>query len=144
MRIVADTNTVASGLIWQGPPRQIIDAARAGTITLHTSITLLAELAEIIGRDKFVRPILRAGLSAAALVEDYQRLAVLVEPTLLTEPVSRDPDDDHVLAAALGAQAQLIVSGDKDLLVLGTFSSIAILPAAHALEHIAARTRSIP
>lgn len=139
MRIVADTNTVASGLIWQGPPRQLIDAARAGRITLHTSITLLAELAEIIGRGKFIRPILRAGLSATTLVEDYQHLAVLVEPTLLPEPVSRDPDDDHVLAAALGAEAQLIVSGDKDLLVLGTFNSIPILPAAQALEHIAAR-----
>ncbi|MCC6172582.1 MAG: PIN domain-containing protein [Gammaproteobacteria bacterium] len=55
MRIVADTNTVLSGLLWQGgPPRQIIDRARAGTITLHTSLVLLAEL-----------------------VEDYQRLAVL-------------------------------------------------------------------
>ena len=45
MRIVADTNTVVSGLLWQGPPRQIIDLAREGAITLHTSITLLAELA---------------------------------------------------------------------------------------------------
>jgi len=138
VRTVADTNAVASGLIWQGPPRQIINAARAGRITLHTSITLLAELAEIIGRGKFIRPILRAGLSAAALVEDYQRLAVLVEPAVLTAPVSRDPDDDHVLAAALGAEAQLIVSGDKDLLVLGTFNSIPILPAAQALGHTAA------
>lgn len=133
MRIVADTNTVASGLIWQGPPRQIINAARAGTITLHTSITLLAELAEIIGRGKFIRPILRAGLSAAAIVEDYQRLAVLVEPQPLPAPVSRDPDDDHVLACALAAQVALIVSGDKDLLVLGTFNNIPILPAAQAL-----------
>jgi putative PIN family toxin of toxin-antitoxin system len=141
VRIVADTNTVASGLIWQGPPRRIIDAARAGRITLHTSITLLAELAEIIGRGKFIRPILRAGLSAAALVEDYQRLAVLVEPALLAVPVSRDPDDDQVLAAALGAEAQLIVSGDKDLLVLGTFQGIPILPAAQALEHIVTGTR---
>lgn len=138
MRIVADTNTVASGLIWQGPPRQIINAACAGTITLHTSITLLAELAEIIGRGKFIRPILRAGLSAADLVEDYQRLAVLVEPALLTAPVSRDPDDDHVLAAALGAEAQLIVSGDRDLLVLETLRNIPILPARQALEFIAA------
>jgi hypothetical protein len=46
---------------------------------------------------------------------------VLVEPVSLSAPVSRDPDDDHVLACALDAQAQLIVSGDRDLLDLGTF-----------------------
>ncbi|MCC7464345.1 MAG: putative toxin-antitoxin system toxin component, PIN family, partial [Gammaproteobacteria bacterium] len=53
---------------------------------------------------------------------------------------SRDPDDDQVLAAALAAKAQMIVSGDKDLLVLGAFQGIPILPAALALEHIAADT----
>ncbi|MBV6417340.1 MAG: hypothetical protein CMLOHMNK_02001 [Steroidobacteraceae bacterium] len=46
MRIVADTNTVVSGLLWQGPPRQIINAAREQRITLHTSLFLLAELAD--------------------------------------------------------------------------------------------------
>lgn len=140
MRIVADTNTVLSGLLWQGPgpPRAIIDRAREGAITLHTSLVLLAELAEVIGRGKFARRIQRAGLSAAGLVEDYQHLAVLVEPLPLPAPVSRDPDDDHVLACALAAQAALIVSGDQDLLSLGSFNHIQILPARQALELIAA------
>ncbi len=100
MRIVADTNTVLSGVLWQGPPRQIVDAARAGTITLHTSLFLLAEFAEVIGRGKFARRIQRAELSAAALVADYRRLANLVEPAPLPASVSRDSDDDHVLACA--------------------------------------------
>jgi putative PIN family toxin of toxin-antitoxin system len=129
VRIVADTNTVLSGLLWQGPPRQIINAARAGVITLHTSVVLLAEFAEIIGRGKFARRILRASVSAVALVEDYQRLATCVEPVPLAAPVSRDPDDDQVLACALGAEAQLIISGDRDLLVLGAFRGIRIVAA---------------
>lgn len=144
MRIVADTNTVLSGLIWQGPPRRILDAARAGTITLHTSAVLLAELAEIIGRSKFIRPIQRAGLSAADIVEDYQRLAFLVEPVVLEAPVSRDPDDDHVLAAALGAEVELIVSGDRDLLALGSFQGIRIVVAAEAVALIAAGSVRAP
>ena len=97
MRIVADTNTILSGLLWQGPPRQIINRARAGDITLHTSLVLLAELAEVIGRSKFTRRIQSVQLSAAGLVADYQHLAVLVDPQPLAAPTSRDADDDHDL-----------------------------------------------
>ena len=141
MRIVADTNTVLSGLLWQGTPRQIIDRARVGAITLHTSLLLLAELAEVIGRDKFTRRIHNAQLSAAGLVADYQRLAILADPQPLAEPISRDPDDDHVIACALAAAATLIVSGDDDLLSLGSFREIRILTAREALEIIASGTR---
>jgi len=138
VRIVADTNAALSGLLWQGPPRQIIDHARAGAVTLHSSLTLLAELAEVIGRGKFAQRIQRAGVSALALIEDYQRLAVLLEPEPLATPVSRDPDDDHVLACALAAHADLIVSGDRDLLVLDRFQDIRILTAAQALAVLGA------
>jgi len=99
---------------------------------------LLAELAEVISRDKFAQRIRRAGLSAVGLVENYQRLAVLVEPQPLPASVSRDADDDHVLACALAAQVDLIVSGDEDLLSLGAFNHMPILPARQARELIAA------
>lgn len=52
MRIVADTNAVLSGLLWRGPPRRLLDLARERALTLCTSATLLAELAEVIARDK--------------------------------------------------------------------------------------------
>jgi hypothetical protein len=42
-------------LFWKGAPRQILDLARSGTITLFTSPDLLAELADVLGRDKFPR-----------------------------------------------------------------------------------------
>jgi putative PIN family toxin of toxin-antitoxin system len=133
MRIVADTNTVLSGLLWQGPPRRLLELARQRTITLCTSPTLLAELAEVIARDKFAHQVLAAGLSAAELVQDYERLTDIVDPQPLATPACRDPDDDHVLACALAAQVTLIVSRDKDLLVLNPYHGIEILPAADAL-----------
>lgn len=136
VRIVADTNTVLSGLLWQGPPRRLINLARERAFTLCTSIELIAELAEVIGRVKFAAQIHDAGLVAADLVQDYARLSQIVEPASLAEPVSRDPDDDLVLATGLGAEASLIVSGDRDLLVLGTVRDIRILTATETLALI--------
>ena len=52
MKIVLDTNTVISGLLWKGAPRQILDLARAGSLTLFTSPDLLAELAGVLEREK--------------------------------------------------------------------------------------------
>ena len=52
----------------------------------------------------------------------------------LAERVSRDIDDDAVLACALAARAQFIVSGDEDLLVLGAFKGITIITVATAVR----------
>ncbi len=54
-----------------------------------------------------------------------------------TSPSSRDPDDDHVLACALAAQADLIVSGDRDLLTLREYQGMPILSTADAMARIA-------
>lgn len=138
MRIVADTNMAVSGLLWQGAPRRLVELGRSQQITLMTSPALLAELADVIGRDKFTARIHKAGLSAKSLVEDYSGIAQRVETAPLTQPVCRDPDDDEVLACALAAQADFIVSGDNDLLTLGSYQGIAILTTAQALDRIKA------
>ncbi|MGA7538928.1 MAG: putative toxin-antitoxin system toxin component, PIN family [Steroidobacteraceae bacterium] len=141
MRIVADTNTVLSGLLWQGPPRRLLDLARERKVSLYTSVTLLAELAEVIARDKFAKRVRAAGLSAAELVQDYEHLAEVVTPEALPAPVSRDPDDDHVLACALAAKAEIIVSGDKrHLLVLTEYQGIPIRTASDALGQLTAHS----
>lgn len=138
MRIVADTNTLVSGLLWQGAPRRLVDLGRNGPIRLVTSLALLAELAEVLGRDKFVARIQRANLSAKALVEDVAGIAQVIEAPALPRPVCRDPDDDQVLACALAAHADAIVSGDADLLTLGIYQGIPILTAGQAINRIQA------
>ncbi len=139
MRTVADTNTVLSGLLWGEPPRRLIDLARARTVSLYTSPILLAELPEVIARDKFAHPIQLAGLSAVEHVQDYGRLAYVVEPQPLSGPASRVPDDDHILACALAANADLIVTRDLDLLGIKTYQNIAILAAAYAVRRVEAQ-----
>ena len=66
-------------------------------------------------------------------------MAVVFSPTTVAHVVLTDPDDDHVLAAALTGAADLIASGDKrDLLPLGSYQGIPIVTAKEALERIAA------
>jgi putative PIN family toxin of toxin-antitoxin system len=137
VRVVADTNTVLSAFLWGGTPRAILDAAREERISLHTSPALLAELEDVLSRAKFAARIGQVGSTVANVLAEYRSL-VVIELPMPIEPTARDPDDDAVLACALAADAKLIVTRDQDLLTLTTFRSIAILPAARALELIAA------
>jgi len=139
VRIVADTNTVVSGLLWSGPPQQLINAAREKRITLYSSLALAAEFAEVIGREQFARRIRAAKLSAAELVADYARLANLVVPADINPAVAGDPDDDQILACALAANVDAVVSGDKRLRNLKTYQSIRIISATEVLALIARR-----
>ncbi len=72
------------------------------------------------------------------MLAGYRALVTIVRPGLI-EPTVRDPDDDHVLACATAAQAQLIVSRDKDLLDLHQFQGIPILASAEALRSLDAQ-----
>ena len=60
----------------------------------------------------------------------------LVEPVTLDVPVCRDPDDDLVLATAIAAQAEIIVTGADDLLVLERHAGIAILSPRRFLQRL--------
>src|SRR5258706_15106192 len=99
--MVLDTNLLVSGVISAGLPRQLVDAAKAGVFELCTSETLLAELLDVLSRDKFAARLAQAGLVPAGIVDDLRRLAVVVSPSAVPRVVPTDPDDDHVLAAAL-------------------------------------------
>lgn len=139
MRLVLDTNVVAAGLLWQGPPNRLIEQAFDGQIELATTPALLIELEGILQRAKFARQVAKQSLSTAGLVLRYAELAQLVQPASIAPVVLADPDDDHVLAGALAAQADLIVSGDSHLLKLKAYQGIPIISAAEALERIAHR-----
>ena len=97
---------------------------------------MLPELTRILKRAKFAKVIAASGLGIEGLVLGYAELALLVDPLPIPPTILADPDDDHVLACALAADAELIVSGDKHLLGLGAFQSIEIITAAQALERI--------
>ncbi|MBX3705423.1 MAG: putative toxin-antitoxin system toxin component, PIN family [Pseudomonadales bacterium] len=132
IRAVADTNIIVSAFLWGGNPRTILDAARRETVMLFTSAALIAELEDVLARAKFAKRITEVGSSVNEMLGDYLALAQLVRPT--EHPaIVRDPDDDHVIACALEAQVEAIVSSDADLLTLGRYRNIDILSAAQML-----------
>lgn len=134
MRVVLDTNVVVSGLLWGGMPRQLLSAARAKHVQLFTSTTLLLELTDIMGRVKFARKLAAAQLSVDQLVERYALLTTVIHPAAIAPTIPDDPDDDQVLACALGAKAEIIVSGDRHLLDLKEHQGILIVTAAEAVR----------
>lgn len=136
MRLVLDTNAALSGLLWGGTPGRLIDAAEAGHIELASSVALLAELHGVLSREKFTKQLAKRGLAVDDVFDGYAALVLIVTPAVIVPTILRDPADDQVLAAALAARVDLIVSGDTHLLDLKSFQNIEIVTAATAVERI--------
>jgi len=139
-RAIPDTNIVVSGLLWRGNPRRILDAARDGIIELYTSPVLLEELEDVLSREKFARRLAAATVTVQDLVSGYGALATVIEAEPIAPVILVDPDDDAVLACALSSDAEVIVSGDSDLLDLKEHKQIRVLTATEFLAELALYT----
>lgn len=142
MRAVIDTNVLLAGLLWRGPPHALLEHVRAGTLSLVSSPALLAEFADVIRRSKFDAILTRTNTSRERSLAEVRRLAEVIEPPPLPQSVCRDPDDDEVLALAIAAKVGFVVSGDNDLLSLGSFEGIPIIAPAEALTLIEATSKA--
>ena len=114
----------------------LIEQVRAGALTLISSPALLAELAEVMDRPKFRTILARSSTDPERALGEVRRLAEIIDPPPLPTPVSRDPSDDAVLALAAASLADLIITGDADLLALGSHAGIPIINAAEAITGI--------
>lgn len=133
-RLVLDTNVLVSALLWEGNPGQLLAKAETGDVRLYTSRVLLDELEDALGRPKLAKRVGLTGLGIAEMMASYRRVATVKRPKPLDRAYSRDPDDDHVIGCALAARADFLVTGDDDLLSLGTVESVRIVSPAALLE----------
>ena len=139
VRVVLDTNVAMSALLWRGKPYQLLRAIRQrGDMQLCSSAVLLAELADVLTRPSATKRLALIGKTVHDVVADYLEAIELVEPASVPRVVLSDVDDDHVIAAAVAARAVLIVSGDSDLLTMGSHLGIEIISAAMALQTVGA------
>ena len=142
MRLVLDTNTAISALLWHGTPGKLIDAAQIKTVSLFTSAPLLAELRGVLLREKFAKQLKVKCLTPGEIADGYAVLASIVTPAVIPSAIVQDPSDDAVLATALAASADLVVSGDKRLLNVKNYQGIPVVTAAEALTRLAQHVAS--
>lgn len=135
MRLVLDTNVVVSALLWEGAPRRLLGVGRVKGVVLFSSLPLLAELTDVLSRTKFKKKIAASLLSVDQIVDLYVELVALVRPEP-TPRIAPDPDDDVVIGTAIAAKADIVVTGDRALLSLGSYDGVRITSVVEALQAI--------
>ena len=121
MRIVLDTNVLIAALLARGTCHELLEHC----VVRHELITsefILHELRQKLV-EKFKYP---DALSDEAIAVLRSRMKVIT-PSSLAIPVCRDGDDDNILAVAVDASSDFIITGDNDLLVLHPYEAVAIL-----------------
>lgn len=138
MRVVLDTNVIVAGMAYpNGPPGQIVRAWRSGALQVCLSPWILSECARVLPR---LSPFTQmSAADIAELVEQLAFAADAVEPDLATlkqaaDAQVRDAADEPVLATLLATGADMLITGDKDLLVLADRFPI-LAPAAFCTRH---------
>ena len=127
MRILFDTNVFFAAFSVRGFCEELIEE----------TVDLCAIVWSTPLRNELVRALRRKRLLSSGAVEAitaFTDLREMVRPVPLPKRVCRDPDDDVVLGTAVAGRADLIVTGDDDLLVLKRFSGIRILSPRKVLE----------
>ena len=129
MTVVLDTNVVVAALVANGLCRELLHRTIRLRV-LATSDALLQELEATLRQKFIVTP------SVAAFLDLFRASIRVVEPKALPVPVCRDADDDVVLATAVAVEADAIVTGDQDLLGLGSCEGIDSVSPRSFLERL--------
>lgn len=129
MRVVIDTNVVISGTFFGGRPRQVLEAVVDGRVDAFATTEIVGEYQEVI-EEMIDR---RQGHLRRDVLAPFEAALSFVEPRTRVQ-VCRDPDDDKFIGCAVDAHAARIVSGDKDLLTIGSYAGVTIVTAAKFCE----------
>lgn len=130
--VVFDINVLVSALIARGKPRELWLKTIRKEFTLVLSGKIRSEFLRVIGRKKF-----QPYLSERDIVDFLKILnntAKFVRPVSKLQVIEEDPDDNLILATAVGGHASYIVSGDRHLLNLGEFRGIKIVAVNEMLR----------
>lgn len=133
IRVVLDTNTLISALLFSGTASRLVPLWQCRRITVLVSKEILQEYLRVLAYPKFqlgdheIRALVEEELLPfAETIRVRRRLAV----------VRRDPEDDKFLECAVAGRAEYLVTGDRDLRELGSYRGITILTVGEFLERM--------
>jgi hypothetical protein len=123
MKVVIDTNVLISGIFWKGQPNKVLNIWREGKITPVVSADMLSEFTKVMNDFKIRLP--------QDLIREWINMilknSIWVEPKEKLDVVKDDPEDNMFLEAAVAGDAEYIISQDKHLLKLKSYSRIRIV-----------------
>ncbi len=139
MRVLPDTNVVISGLLTRGGhPSRIIDLWAKGRFTAVVCPAILEEYLTVLLRPRFA--VIGSAEERFALVRGLTALnntrLVQPDPSVRINAIQNDRADNRFLECAVAAEARFLVSGDRDLLVLGDFKGVTICSPADFLAAV--------
>ena len=135
MRAVLDTNVLACAIIRRQGSGQVLRNLRAGCFTIVYSVPLMVALVEVLSRPQIQQKYHIHSDDITALINLIRLRGELVSPNRQID-ACRDPKDNRVLEAAVEGNADVIVSGDADLLDMREFEAIPILRVAKLLARL--------
>ena len=134
MKIVLDTNIWISAIIWGGKPDEILRLRERELFTIAISQQLLNELETTLNKKKFQPKLKALNLTVFSVSNLILKSAILYSIDDLVVPELRDPNDNIILATAIAANADIIITGDQDLLILAQYQNIQIMTAKNFLQ----------
>lgn len=129
MRIVIDTNVLISGVFFGGFPRKILSAVVGQKIFACATAEIIIEYEEIV-QEMISR---KQGHINRSILSPLIKAMKIIEPVTHVK-VCRDPDDNKFLECANDSHALYVVSGDKDLLIIGQYENVQIVTAKEFCE----------
>jgi uncharacterized protein len=131
IKVVLDTNVVVSAILFKGRLSKIMDLWKKGRIVPVLSRATFEELLHVLAYPKFSLTKVEIKI---LLEQEVLPFVSVIKETVTVSGICRDPEDDKFLSCALSASAKLLITGDKDLSVIGRYRSVKILSASDFLK----------
>jgi putative PIN family toxin of toxin-antitoxin system len=133
IRAVFDTNLLVSAFLTRhhlgGVSTEVLRFVHDGTVELYLSPEIIQETAGTLTRSGRAQTRYRFTPEQAMqyCADLFTVATIITNPPPIHGAVPRDPDDDKIVARAVSAKADYLVTRDQDLLSLGTYDEVVMI-----------------